>query len=324
MKLNYINKIRANISIYSNKKTTNILDGTYKSVYKGKSMNFENLREYVINDDIKDIDWKASARSGTLFVKQFIAEKKHNILLVMDTGKKMDADSDSHESKKDIALLTAGTIGYLAIKNNDYVGMVYTGPKKIEYKPFKYNLYNLEEYLCEYDKYAKLNDTNINTVLEYILKNISKKMIIFVITDISGIDSIKTNTIKKLNQKNDVLIININDNYMFGNNIYDIQQNEYIPEFLLKDTKLNEIEKQTRNIILTNNFNKLKKNKVNATSISSKKEINYKIIKLLEEHKYASTNWIKANVFLFIFSNYFYHNIYHTHFLYYEILQKEK
>ena len=75
MKLNYVNKIKANISIYSSKKSTNLLDGTYKSIYRGKSMNFENLREYVMNDDIKDIDWKASARSGTLYVKQFIAEK---------------------------------------------------------------------------------------------------------------------------------------------------------------------------------------------------------------------------------------------------------
>ena len=75
MNLKYINKIKANISIYSSKKSTNILDGTYKSIYKGKSTNFENLREYVINDDVKDIDWKSSARSGTLLVKQFIAEK---------------------------------------------------------------------------------------------------------------------------------------------------------------------------------------------------------------------------------------------------------
>ena len=63
MKLKYFNQIRANLT--SNKKTANVLDGTFKSIYKGKSMNFENLREYVIDDDIKDIDWKASSRSGT-------------------------------------------------------------------------------------------------------------------------------------------------------------------------------------------------------------------------------------------------------------------
>ena len=290
MKLNYIDKIKANITIYSSKKTSNILDGTYKSVYKGKSMNFENLREYVISDDIKDIDWKSSARSGTLYVKQFIAEKKHNIMLIMDTGKKMDADSELHENKKDIALFTAGTIGYLAIKNHDYVGMIYANPEKIEYKPFKYNLYNLEEYLCEYDKYSKKKDININELLEYVYKNVFKRMIIFIITDISGIDSIKTNTLKKLNQKHDIFVININDNFMFGDNIYDIEKEDYIPDFLLNDTKLHEIEKQIKNEIYKENITKLKKNSVSITSISSIKEINYKMIKLLEEHKYASTN----------------------------------
>lgn len=290
MKLNYINKIKANIAIYSNKKTSNILDGTYKSVYKGKSMNFENLREYVINDDIKDIDWKSSTRSGTLYVKQFIAKKKHNIMLVMDTGKKMDADTDLHENKKDIALFTAGTIGYLAIKNNDYVGMIYANKEKIEYKPFKNNLYNLEEYLCEYDKHASIKDSNINDILEYLNKNISKKMIIFVITDINGIESIKTKTLKKLNQRHDILVLNINDNLMLGENIYDVVQEEYVPEFLLNDTKLHEIEKQIKNEMLKKNIAKLKRNSVSESSISSKNEINYKIIKLLEEHKYASTN----------------------------------
>ena len=222
MKLNYVNKIKANIAIYSNKKTNNILDGTYKSIYRGKSMNFENLREYVINDEIKDIDWKASAKTNTLYVKQFIAEKKHNILFIIDNDLKMTADTDQHENKKNIALFTAGTIGYLAIKNNDYIGMLYKDSKKINYKPFKNNLYNLEDYLCEYDKSTNSNDTDTNQLLEYAYKNISKRMIIVLITDINGVDSIKDNLLKKLKIKHDLLIVNIADNYMTGNNVFDI------------------------------------------------------------------------------------------------------
>ncbi len=290
MKLNYINKIKANISIYSSRKTTNILDGTYKSVYRGKSMNFENLREYTLGDDVKDIDWKASARSGDLLIKQFIAEKKHNIMLIMDTGKKMEADTDLHENKKEIALYTAGTIGYLAVKNNDYIGMTFKKDEKIKYNPFKYNLYNLEEYLCDYDKNSTKNETDINEVLEFVYKNISKRMIIFVITDINGIDNIKSNLLKKLNQRHDVLIVNINDNYMLGENIFDVSQSEYIPDFLLSDKKLNELEHQIKNEILKSNISKLRKNNVCITSISSIKQINVKIIELLEEHRYASNN----------------------------------
>lgn len=289
MKLNYINKIKANISLYSNKKTSNLLDGTYKSIYKGKSMNFENLREYVVNDDIKDIDWKSSARSGTVYVKQFIAEKKHNILLVMDSGIKMDADTNFHENKKNIALYTAGTFGYIGIKNNDCIGMIFSSKDKYVFKYFKNNLYNLDEYLWAYDKNNSIDPNyNIDDLLNYASDNILKRMIIIVITDFSGIDNIKTNTLKKIRLKHDLLVVNINDNYMFGDNIFDIESNNYIADFFLKDKKLVEIERNIRNKIISNNIEKLKKNNVCFTTISSIKEINNKVISLLEEHKYAN------------------------------------
>lgn len=290
MKLNYINKIKANIAIFSNKKTNNILDGTYKSIYRGKSMNFENLREYVINDDIKDIDWKASAKTNTLYVKQFIAEKKHNILFIIDNNETMYADTEKHENKKNVSLYTAGTIGYLAIKNNDYIGMLYKDDSKINYKPFKNNIYNLEEYICGYDNSKNSNNTNIDELLEYAYKNISKKMIIIVITDIKGINSIKETTLKKLKFKHDLLIININDNYMTGENVFDIKSKKYISNYILKDAKLNQIEKELKNELINQNKDKLMRNKVTLTTISSIKEINYKTIHLLEEHKYANRN----------------------------------
>lgn len=286
IKLNYINRIKANISIYSNKKTTNILDGTYKSIFKGKSMNFENLREYVINDDIKDIDWKSSARSRSPLVKQYIAEKKHNILLVMDSGIKMEADTDKHENKKELALFSAGTIGYIAIKNNDYVGMIYQGDK-IEYKPFKYNLYNLEEYLNSYKKSSTKKENNINDILNYIIKNITKKSIIFIITDLDGINKIEEQTLKKLHQNNDISIININDNLMTGDNIFDVSDNEFIPEMFLKDKKLNELEQKIKYQLFKDNESKLKKNNIRHTNISTIKELNVKIIELLEGNRYA-------------------------------------
>lgn len=90
----YVNKIKSNIKISTSNKTTNVIDGAYRSIYKGKSLNFDNLREYVLGDNIKDIDWKASARSHNLLIKQYIALKKHNILLIMDNGKNMLANAN--------------------------------------------------------------------------------------------------------------------------------------------------------------------------------------------------------------------------------------
>lgn len=96
----YLSRVKSNINIYTNKKTLRLLDGTYKSIYKGKSLDFDDLREYVVGDNIKDIDWKSSARSGDILIRRYIAEKKHNFLFVLDSGEKMLADTVSGESKK--------------------------------------------------------------------------------------------------------------------------------------------------------------------------------------------------------------------------------
>ena len=73
---NHIIKIKAKVSVYAKKKTSNIFDGSYKSIYTGNGLDFENLREYIPGDNIRDIDWKASARNKNLLIKQYIAEKK--------------------------------------------------------------------------------------------------------------------------------------------------------------------------------------------------------------------------------------------------------
>ena len=106
-------------TIYTTKATSRIIDGSYNSIYKGRSMNFDELREYVVGDDIKDMDWKASARSQKLLVRQYIAEKKHNIMLVMDAGKRMLGYANDVQEKSDVALMAAGTLAYMVCDNGD-------------------------------------------------------------------------------------------------------------------------------------------------------------------------------------------------------------
>ena len=79
MRNDYILKVKANLSIYARQKTINILDGAYVSVYKGRSMDFDDLRPYVVGDNVKDIDWKSSSRSRNLLIRRFVAEKRHNV-----------------------------------------------------------------------------------------------------------------------------------------------------------------------------------------------------------------------------------------------------
>ncbi len=289
MKLKYINQIKININNFSNKRTSNLLDGTYRSVYKGKSLNFDGLRAYEINDDVKDIDWKSSSRSGQVLVKQYVSDKKHNILFILDTGEKMEAYANVRDIKKELALYTAGTLGYLAVKNGDFIGFLFNEDKKTNFLPFKCNIDNLEEYLVTYEKHMTIKDKfNINDSLNYIVKNLKKRMIIFIITDLGGIDKMDNNLLRQLSFYNDIMLINIEDMNMVGDELYDIDSSNYIPSIFLNDKTLNELEENIKNNMFIDNKHKFNKNRIDMVSIGKMEDINIRIIELLERHRYGN------------------------------------
>lgn len=285
--MKYITKIKANLSVYAKKKTSNILEGAYNSIYKGKSMNFEDLREYVIGDNVKDIDWKASARSDKILIKQYIAEKKHNVLFILDTGRKMLADTKELEPKKDVALMAMGTIGYLVEKHGDSISAIYKGKERINYFPFRSGLYNLERILCSYEKEIS-QKSNLEDLIKYVLKLIKRKMIIFVITDIDGMKNISEGTLKKLSLLHDVMFMNISDAFMTGHSAFDIDQDNYIPDYILEDEKLKEIELKIKTTIYEETKEKFKKYKIVTTTMNRQKDIVNDVFKLLEKQKLKS------------------------------------
>ena len=121
-----------------------MLDGSYKSVYKGRSMNFDELREYAVGDDIKFVDWKASSRSRKLLVRQFIAEKKHNIMLVFDSDCRMLADTKTFAEKRETGIMGAGTLAYFVNTNGDDIGAGYRCGNAVCFIPFQTGLGQIE------------------------------------------------------------------------------------------------------------------------------------------------------------------------------------
>ena len=289
MKMKYITKVKANLAIYTKKKTSNILEGTYNSIYKGKSMNFEDLREYVIGDNVKDIDWKASARSNKILIKQYIAEKKHNILFILDTGKKMLADTKELEPKKDVALMAMGTISYLVNKNGDSIGAIYKGKENIRLFQFSTGIYNIEKILNSYEKEIDA-ESNLEELVKYVLKFIKRRMIIFIITDIDGMYNISEETLRRLSLLHDVMFVNVSDALMTGYNAFDMDQNNYIPDYILEDEKLKDIELEIKTKIYNKTKEKFKKYKIITTTINEQREIVNDVFKLLERRKNANNH----------------------------------
>ncbi len=289
MTMNYVTKIRAKVNIYASKKTSNLFDGSYKSIFQGNGLDFENLREYIPGDNIRDIDWKASSRSGKMLVKRYVAEKKHNIMLVWDTGKKMTAHTRDLDVKRDIALDVGGIIGYLAARNGDNVGAIYNRKGFIQYHQLRTGTHNIERILTTYDR-ESVGDyqAELEKSLEYIVKNIRRRMVIFVITDAMGIRSISESTLKKLTHQHDVLFIRIGDADYTDGAAFSMENDRYIPTFFTSNKKLAKIEQEMKEKIDEENEDKLLQYRIISTEIDCDEEMVDKLVELLTSHRYAN------------------------------------
>jgi uncharacterized protein (DUF58 family) len=278
MRLEYISRIKDGLKRYktiSTKKTTSrVLDGSYNSIYKGRSMNFDELREYVPGDDVKDIDWKATSRSQKVLIRQYIAEKKHNIMLVMDTNRRMLADTSEGEEKREVALIGGGSLAYMVTSNGDYVSAIYSDGEKMCRFPFRMGFLNLETILSGYNKAVSLkNNSNIDQSLEYIIRNIRRRMIVVIVTDMEGISKVSESLLRQLILVHDVLLINVSDADVFGKNVYGIEQSDYLPAYITRSKKLRKLQQDEKRRVLAECDNKLKRNGIAMTTIRSSSHV---------------------------------------------------
>ena len=110
---------------YFGRDTTGLLEGGRYALVHTRSLEFDDLRPYVPGDDVRDIDWKASARSGQVLIKRFVSEKHHKILVVADAGRNTTAHAPSGERKRDVAAHFIGAIGLITLRRSDEIGMVF-------------------------------------------------------------------------------------------------------------------------------------------------------------------------------------------------------
>lgn len=285
MSMKYISLIQSRMKKYktlrTNKNTSRLLDGSYTSIYKGRSLDFNELREYIPGDDVKDISWNASSRSNKILVKQYVAEKKHNIMLVFDTNRRMLAYTSESEEKREAALISAGTLAYLVNQNGDYTGAVFSTAHHVRQIPLKTGLGNVEFILEQYHKATTdENKSNLNDTLDYIVRNMRKKMIIVLVTDLQGASEISETNLKRIQVMNDVALITIGDVDMFGENVYNMENNDYLPAFLSTDKKLKERQIERRRLLEEKCEEKYTSFGIPRVHIEGTNEIDLSIVKL--------------------------------------------
>lgn len=172
---------RAGVRLRSNR----VLEGGHTSLQFGRSDDFVDLREYNIGDDVRDIDWRASARNTHLVVRRYVAEKSQEFLLIADTGANMLAHAPSGERKRELALLALGAIGLIAVSQADKISVVYGDHRGSAIEPGKTGEDHLEQIL------TLINGTDIEIgrasdiarQLEFVGRHLDKRYAIYIVCD---------------------------------------------------------------------------------------------------------------------------------------------
>jgi uncharacterized protein (DUF58 family) len=203
-----ISKVRR-IEIRTKKLVNDVFSGEYHSIFKGRGMEFEEVREYQPGDDIRIIDWNVTARYGYPFVKKFTEERELTVMLLVDASSSGEFGT-AQRMKGDIAAELCSVLAFSAIKNNDKVGMIiftdriekYIAPKKGS----SHVLRLIREVLYFKPEHQR---TDINCALDFLGRIIKRRCVVFLVSDF-----LSTGFEKKLsvaNKRHDVVAIKIVD-----------------------------------------------------------------------------------------------------------------
>tara|TARA_B100000676_G_scaffold306165_1_gene361857 strand:- start:2539 stop:3414 length:876 start_codon:yes stop_codon:yes gene_type:complete len=167
-----------------------VFSGEYHSVFKGRGMNFAEVREYQYGDDIRSIDWNVTARNGSPFVKIFEEERELTVMLVVDVSASGDFGS-RERLKGEVAVEICALLAFSAIKNNDKVGLIIFSDRIEKFVPPRKGRRHVLRVLREllYHR-PEGRGTDITGALEYLTHVQRKKAVTFLVSDFrdSGFD----------------------------------------------------------------------------------------------------------------------------------------
>ncbi len=185
-----------------------LLQGSYHSAFKGHGMEFDQVREYEMGDDIRLIDWNVTARMDAPYIKQYIEEREITVILVVDIS--ASGSFGSVRMKKEVAAEFAAVIAYSAIKNKDKIGLIMFSDQVELYIPPRKGRNHVWKVVREILTYQPQHrGTDINAGLNYLNKMIKRKAITFVISDFLASDFEKSLSLS--NQRHDLIAVPIVD-----------------------------------------------------------------------------------------------------------------
>ncbi len=186
-----------------------VFSGEYHSVFKGRGMEFSEVREYQFGDDIRNIDWNVTARFGHPFVKIFEEERELTVMLMVDMSGSLIFGSVD-KTKQQIAAEISAILAFSALKNNDKAGLIMFTDKIEKFVPprkGRSHALRIVREVLSFEPEGK--STNLKGALEYMNNAVKKRSIVFLLSDFmdSGYDKI----LRIVGKKHDLIGVVLND-----------------------------------------------------------------------------------------------------------------
>ena len=203
-----LRKIRR-IEITTSRLVTDFLSGQYESVFKGRGIEFDEVREYQPGDEIRAIDWNVTARMGHPFIKKFVEERQLTVMILLDASSSSSFGT-TKRFKKELAAEVSAVLAFAAIQNNDRVGLIIFTDRIEKFVPPRKGLHHVLRVVREALYFSpKGKGTDIGGALRYLDSVIRRRAVTFVISDFFAKDFKKPLSIA--NKKHDVVAITITD-----------------------------------------------------------------------------------------------------------------
>jgi uncharacterized protein (DUF58 family) len=186
-----------------------MLLGTYRSVFRGSGLEFEEVREYEQGDDVRSIDWNVTARMGAPYIKKYREDRELAILLAVDVSSSTWFGS-AHRSKRELAVEVGTLLAAVAMHNNDRVGLLLFSDRVERYLPPRSGREHLLRVIRELvSAEPRRARTGIADAVRF-LRNVTKKhAVIFVLSDFLDVEF--SAPLRRLAQKHDVIALTLND-----------------------------------------------------------------------------------------------------------------
>lgn len=197
------------IQITTSRMVTDVFSGQYQSVFKGRGMEFDEVREYQVGDEIRSIDWNVTARMGHPYIKKFMEERELTVMLLLDLSGSSYFGT-VNKLKRQIAAEICSVLAFSAIRNNDKVGLIIFTDRIEKFIPPKKGASHVLRIIREalyFEPQGKRTD--IPAALEYLNKVCKRSTVSFIVSDFYAEDFQKPLSIA--NKRHDLVSITITD-----------------------------------------------------------------------------------------------------------------